>query len=157
MSKRIQVPVQSANEPIGNSGIPRLVEMLGLSMRRVAFASTDLLAERLAAHDSTPTRLTALLVIAETPGLKLVELANALGIARSGAVVLVDELEQRGQVKRRPMPGDRRAHSLIATPKGLKILLPLCAVAAECDQQSYGALSQRERQALLKLLDKLVA
>lgn len=157
MNRRAQAVTRSADDATDASEVPRLKDMLGLSMRRVAFASTDLLAERLAAHDCTPTRLTALLVIAEKPGLKLVELANTLGIARSGAVVLVDELELRGQVKRRPMPGDRRAHSLIATAKGLKALGPLCGVAAECDRQSFGALNQRDHQSLLRLLEKLAA
>ncbi|MEZ5454994.1 MAG: MarR family transcriptional regulator [Lysobacteraceae bacterium] len=157
MNRRVQVAIPSADDATPASDVPRLRDLVGLSMRRIAFASTDLLAERLAAHDCTPTRLTALLVIAEKPGLKLVELANSLGIARSGAVVLVDELEIRGHVKRRPMPGDRRAHSLIATAKGLKALGPLCEVAEECDQQSFGALNQRDHQSLLRLLDKLVA
>lgn len=157
MNRKSQIPTQSVNDALGAGEVPRLSNMLGLSMRRVAFLSTDVLAERLAEHDSTPTRLTALLVIAEKPGLKLVELANTLGIARSGAVVLVDELEARGHVKRRPMVGDRRAHSLVPTAKGLKALGPLCEVAAECDQHSYGALNQRDRQSLLRLLEKLVA
>jgi DNA-binding MarR family transcriptional regulator len=107
--------LQAGEMPAGTS---RLDDLIGLSLRRAESVASEELAAQLNAHDSTPTRMMALMIVAERPGLKLVDLARALGIARSGAVVLVDELENRGQVKRRPMPGDRRAHSLVATPRG---------------------------------------
>ena len=142
----------AADLPAGSS---RIDELLGLSLRRAESAVSDVLSAQLNAHDCTPTRMMALMIVAERPGLKLVDLARALGIARSGAVVLVDELENRGQVKRRPMPGDRRAHSLVATPRGLKTLEKLVDVAKAADEQVFSALGVRDRQALSKLISKI--
>jgi DNA-binding MarR family transcriptional regulator len=46
------------------------------------------------------------------------ELAEALGIDPPNATVVVDDLEARGLVRRRPHPTDRRAKLVEATRKG---------------------------------------
>ena len=48
------------------------------------------------------------------------ELAEALGIERPNATVLVDDLESRGLAHRRPHPSDRRAKIVEATAKGIR-------------------------------------
>ena len=48
------------------------------------------------------------------------ELAEALGIERPNATVLVDDLESRGLARRRPHPSDRRARIVEATAKGTR-------------------------------------
>lgn len=49
------------------------------------------------------------------------ELAAILGIERPNATVLVDDLEARGLVRRRPHPTDRRAKIVAATAKGERL------------------------------------
>jgi len=49
------------------------------------------------------------------------ELADALGIDRSNATVVVDDLEAQGFVRRRPHPTDRRAKLVEATAKGKRL------------------------------------
>lgn len=49
------------------------------------------------------------------------ELAEALGIDRSNATGVVDDLEAQGYVRRRPHPTDRRAKVVEATAKGKKL------------------------------------
>ena len=49
------------------------------------------------------------------------ELAQALGIDRPNATVLVDDLEAQGLVQRKPHPTDRRARLVEATRKGLAL------------------------------------
>jgi DNA-binding MarR family transcriptional regulator len=46
------------------------------------------------------------------------ELAEALGIDRPNATVVVDDLETQGLVQRKPHPTDRRARLVEATRKG---------------------------------------
>lgn len=48
------------------------------------------------------------------------ELADALGIERPNATVLVDDLESRGLARRHPHPSDRRAKIVEATAKGTR-------------------------------------
>jgi DNA-binding MarR family transcriptional regulator len=53
--------------------------------------------------------------------LSMGELAEALGIDRSNATGVVDDLEAQGYVRRRPHPTDRRAKLVEATAKGKKL------------------------------------
>ena len=53
--------------------------------------------------------------------LSMSELAEALGIDRSNATVVVDDLEAQGYVRRRAHPTDRRAKLVEATAKGRKL------------------------------------
>jgi DNA-binding MarR family transcriptional regulator len=54
--------------------------------------------------------------------LRLGDLAAAEKIAPSTLTRLVTVLEERGYVKRHPVPGDARASTLVVTPEGHAIL-----------------------------------
>lgn len=66
------------------------------------------------------SRTRAVRRVADDP-LAMGELAAALGIDRPNATVLVDDLEARGLVRRRPHPTDRRAKLVEATRKGKSV------------------------------------
>jgi DNA-binding MarR family transcriptional regulator len=66
------------------------------------------------------SRTRALRRVADEP-LSMGELAAVLGIDRPNATVLVDDLEARDLVRRRPHPTDRRAKLVEATPKGKRL------------------------------------
>src|SRR3954464_13372474 len=51
-------------------------------------------------------------------GATAVELGEHLGVTKQAAVQLVDELEKRGYVERRPHPADRRARVVVLAPRG---------------------------------------
>jgi DNA-binding MarR family transcriptional regulator len=53
--------------------------------------------------------------------LTLTELAQRLGVTKQAAIKVVDEMEARGFVERRPAPGDRRAKALALTARGLGV------------------------------------
>lgn len=50
------------------------------------------------------------------------QLASTLGIERSNATVLVNELEDQGLVLRKTDPNDRRTRLVVATRKGKKLV-----------------------------------
>jgi len=89
------------------------------------------------------------------PGLKLTQLAAILGIARSGAVIVVDALEELGYMTREPAPDDRRAFSLTLTDKGRDDLVKLTDVVRQQDAEVGQALTTAEQQMLHTLLLKL--
>lgn len=64
-------------------------------------------------------RTRAIRRIARKP-MSMGELAANLGIERPNATVLVDELEERGLVRRRPHPTDRRAKIVEPTAEGAR-------------------------------------
>jgi DNA-binding MarR family transcriptional regulator len=54
-------------------------------------------------------------------GLGLTELADRLGISKQATLQIVDEMEGRGVVRRRPDPDDRRAKLIEVTGKGERV------------------------------------
>lgn len=96
-----------------------------------------------------------MVIIHHNKGLKLTELAQVLGIARSGVVALVDTLSDMGYVERLEVPGDRRAYGLALTALGRKDLRRIEQAVLEQDQRAAHRLTAEERQQLLRLLDKL--
>src|ERR1700676_5569314 len=65
--------------------------------------------ESLAQWDISPSQARALRVLARHDGARLSELAEHLRIAARSATEVVDGLEAKGLVARRPDPQDRRA------------------------------------------------
>jgi len=77
------------------------------------------------------------------------ELAEALGIDRPNATVVVDDLEAQGLVRRTPHPTDRRAKLVEATRKGKtlarradEILATPPATLRELDPEDVAALQR---------------
>ena len=66
--------------------------------------------------------LAALIHIAETPGTKLSTLATILGVSSAAVTGFADRLDDQNLARRRPMPNDRRAHSLEITDAGRAVL-----------------------------------
>jgi DNA-binding MarR family transcriptional regulator len=71
-------------------------------------------------------------------------------------VALVDELEQRGLVERRPDPADRRVRALYLTRKGRSTLTRGRKIASAHEEELTRGLSETDRTRLTKLLQKMV-
>ena len=68
----------------------------------------------------TPGHMKTLFELDAEEGRPMGELAAVLACDASNATWLVDRLEERGLVERRPFPGDRRVKSVVLTPTGVK-------------------------------------
>jgi len=97
----------------------------------------------------------ALVIIGANPGIKQGALGHAMLVKRPNMTKLVSSLVQRDLVERKIAASDRRAISLFLTAKGKKFLAQVQDEARRCDAHATKALSARERQTLLQLLDKL--
>jgi DNA-binding MarR family transcriptional regulator len=81
------------------------------------------------------------------------ELAETLGIDRSNATVVVDDLEAQGFVRRRPHPTDRRAKLVEATAKGKRLARRAEAILAT-PPPAITALSAEDLKMLRALLER---
>jgi DNA-binding MarR family transcriptional regulator len=72
-------------------------------------------------------------------------------------VALVDELERRGLIERRPSPADRRAHALFLTGEGGRLLDRVMKVSADHEAQLCAGLTRSERERLIELLARVSA
>ncbi len=68
----------------------------------------------------TPGHVKALYELDADESVSMGELAAVLGCDASSATWLVDRLEERGLVERRPHPHDRRVKTVVLTPDGAK-------------------------------------
>jgi DNA-binding MarR family transcriptional regulator len=114
-------------------------------------------AERLEPLDLTPAHAGILWNLAQQPALTQRALADLLGAFPSRLVLLLDELEEKGLVERRPDPADRRSHALRLTPGGKAMLEELGRVARQHQDDLCAALDAGERQQLRELLAKIAA
>lgn len=132
-----------------------LDDLLGYAIRRAQIRLYEDFHAALAPWQITPQRFSALVIIDRNPGLKLTELARIQGIARSGAVALIDALADLGHVERRPSATDRRALGLFLTPGGARTLVSITQAVKAHDARMSSALSAKETAELQRLLSKL--
>ena len=96
----------------------------------------------------------ALALIAANPGCSQNQLARALGMDKSAVVALVKELERRGLAARVPGRDDRRFRALKLTTKGKIVLDRMMEPGMQPGQPIRDALTPREMEQLLSLLDR---
>ena len=134
-----------------------LDDLLGYSLRRAQLAMFASFDEATRGKKLTPPRFTALVVIGANPGLSQSLLGRVLGIARSGAMLMTDLLEERGLVERRRRPNDGRAWGLHLTRRGEQFVGTMKRRVLELDFKKAGLLTRTERRELLRSLEKLAA
>lgn len=132
-----------------------LDSLIGYAVRRTQIKMYETFILALEPWGITPPRFSAMVIVSLNPGLKLTQLAKIMGIARSGAVILVDALEELGYMQRLPAPEDRRAFSLALTDKGKADLIKITEVVEAQDAQVTQPLSDTEQAELHRLLFKL--
>jgi DNA-binding MarR family transcriptional regulator len=140
------VPEPLTADPRG--GVASLVVRLG-------FASLRGLRTELEPLGLEPRQYAVLRRVGEAEGRSQQALSDALSIGGSRVVALVDALEEKGLVERRPNPADRRARALHLTPEGRATLAAATERAGDHDRRFTAALSGEERAQLAALLEKL--
>ena len=132
-----------------------LDELLGYALRRAQVALYLSFHRATRGLGITPPRFTALVIIGANPGLSQSTLGAVLGIARSGAMLLVDWMVKRGFVERRRRPGDGRAWGLHLTRRGAQLVERMKAAVRAEDRRRAAILTAAERRELLRLLARL--
>jgi DNA-binding MarR family transcriptional regulator len=124
-------------------------------LAQVGAAAAARFGERAASIDISRPQAGLLRALAASEPTSQQALATHLSLGPSRLVVLIDELEQRKLVERRPDPSDRRVYALGLTPAGRELGERLTKIAREHDQEFCAALDDGERQRLRLLLEKL--
>lgn len=112
-------------------------------------------AERLSALELSPADAGILRLLRMSSGISQQELSGRLKIHPSRLVAILDNLERRGFVERRPNLEDRRLYSLHLTGDGGELLGRVGKVAREHQDALLAALSKEERAELAGLLQKV--
>jgi DNA-binding MarR family transcriptional regulator len=131
-------------------------ESLADSFWSVARQLRETSQETLAPWDITPAQLRALRVLRRHSPMRLSGLSDRLHIAPRSATEVVDALEKRGLVQRRPDPGDRRATLAELTEHGATVLDGVRTAARDTEAgRVFGRLSPADRAELARILRQL--
>ena len=107
-----------------------------------------------AAAGLSPAQVRALLTLRPGEAVPMRRLAAALDSDASNLSSLVDRLERRGAVERRPDPGDRRVKALALTPEGERLRASFWRGLIE-DPGPLAPLDEAGLRTLVSLLDQL--
>jgi DNA-binding MarR family transcriptional regulator len=126
-------------------------------LSQLGYHSSRLWQGRLASLGLDPRHAMLLRHVADGEGRSQQALGEALRIPPSRMVALVDGLEERGLLERRPRPNDRRVRTLHLTRDGRRLLGKVMEISAEHERQLCAGLGPAEREQLIVLLNRLVA
>ncbi len=127
----------------------------GFLLAQIGHYAATRFAERLSPVQLTPAEAGILRNLSFSPGLSQQELAGRLGVHPTRLVALIDGLEQRALVERRPNPTDRRPYSLFLASQGTTILQEIGRIARDHQDHLLRSLNKQERDDLTRLLHKI--
>ena len=109
----------------------------------------------LAKHDISMWGYIVLTALAEQPVRTQAALAQAINADKSRIIGVLDDLQQRGLIKRQPDAADRRVHLLSLTPAGDRLRRSVEAGIRASEQEVLGTLPAGDREAFLRSLKSL--
>lgn len=109
-----------------------------------------------AGSDLTPVQYSVLTALRSRPSLDQATLAGLIAFDRTTIGGVVDRLEQRGLLTRRPHPSDRRARALEITAEGAKLLDRIEPAVLRAQHLMLSGLDSGEAATFVRLLEKAV-
>jgi DNA-binding MarR family transcriptional regulator len=140
---------------MANSGGPQRPSCAAFLLAQLGSHAAGKFAERLARLRLSPPHAGILGVLRKSGGLSQQGLAEVLQMHPSGLVAIIDELEERGLVKRQDSLDDRRTYELHLTDKGQAALRDIGHVAQQHNESLCAVLSQSEREQLTEFLQRI--
>lgn len=132
-----------------------LESLMGYNARRAALVIIDEFLRHMAVYGLRPVDFSVLSLIAHNPGITSRQLCSTLNIQPPNLVGMINQLQKRELIVRRPHPRDGRAMGLHLTAEGKKMIRQAEVTASELEQAATARLSTTERKTLIQLLRKI--
>jgi DNA-binding MarR family transcriptional regulator len=104
-----------------------------------------------------PVQLSILTIILQNSEVRQASLGRALDMKRANVVTVLDELERKGLLARRPATADRRSYVLDLTPAGRKLAQKLVELHEKFEEDLEKAFGKAGREDLLAMLHRIRA
>jgi len=153
--KPVRGALQAAKGGTREVRVGSLSNQIGYALRRAQLAVFADLIGALSKFDLTPAKYSVLAVIQENPGVRPSDVGRVLDIRKTNFVPLLDALERRGLVARRPAAEDRRAVELHLTAEGRALLQRASQAQARHEAKFLARVGEKGRRQLLELLERL--
>ena len=132
-----------------------LESLIGYNARRAALAVIGVFLDRMSAYRLRPVDFSVLSLVTHNPGITSRQLCTSLGVLPPNLVGMVNALEKRELIARRPHPSDGRAMGLHLTPTGMKLMREAEKTASQLEADAASKLSDAEVKTLIRLLKKI--
>jgi DNA-binding MarR family transcriptional regulator len=128
----------------------------GYLFRRMQQIAVAIFVEECKAHDLTPVQYAALIAIHTHPGIDATRLSAVIAFDRSTLGSVIERLEAKGHIDRRPAREDRRVKLLYLTKVGAALLRDVMPAVDHAQARMLQPLKSADRKTLLALLTQLV-
>jgi DNA-binding MarR family transcriptional regulator len=132
-----------------------LETLVGYNARRAALVVISEFLPRMAVFDLRPVDFSVLSVVIHNPGITSRQLCATLGMQAPNLVGMLNAMEKRGLISRRPHPHDGRAMGLHPTVAGQDLMRAAEKTASELEDGATAGLTPVERKNLIQLLKKV--
>jgi len=136
--------------------LDQLYERPGFLLRRTHQIFVSILEAEFAAAGLSPPQYAVLVALNERKDLTQGDLAPALGMNKVSISQIVQTLERKEWLVRRPDSRDKRLLRLALTPEGRKLLRKTSAMAESTYRAQLAPLDEQERALFMDLLKRLV-
>lgn len=131
--------------------------LVGYNARRASLFIVESFLKHMAVYNLRPVDFSVLSLITHNPGITSRQLCATLAIQPPNLVGMVNALEKRELITRRPHPHDGRAMGLHLTTAGKKLVRQAEQTASRLEEEATARLSGAERKQLMQLLRKIYA
>ena len=155
----INKPISSADRSsrtVPGPAPPPYLRVPAYLIRRLQMISTAIVAEEFEDEDMPVSQWAVLTIIENNPEIDQSRLAEAVAIDRTNTGRLVDQLEAKGLVERRPHDSDRRVWMLRCTPLGHKARKRLRPRALATQEKLLSCLEPAHRELFIDLMSRVV-
>jgi DNA-binding MarR family transcriptional regulator len=132
-----------------------LESLVGYNTRRASVFIVDIVSKHIASHDLRIVDLSILLLVAHNPGITSRQLSSVLDILPPNLVGMLNTIEKRGLIERKPHPMDGRAMGLHVTDSGTELATQVEAEVGQLEIEATSGLTATERKTLMRLLQKI--
>ncbi|MEQ1660590.1 MAG: MarR family transcriptional regulator [Hylemonella sp.] len=132
-----------------------LESLVGYNARRATLVIVDAFLRNMAVYGLRPVDFSVLSLIAHNPGITSRQLCTTLNIQPPNLVGMINQLQRRELITRRPHPHDGRAMGLHLTVAGKKTVKQAEVTASELEEAATARLTVAERKMLMQLLRKI--
>ena len=128
----------------------------GYFFRRMQQIAVAIFMEECAAFDLTPVQYAALVAIRTHPGIDATRLSAVIAFDRSTLGNVIERLEVKGLIDRKPAPHDKRVKLLYLTKEGATLLRDIMPAVDRAQVRMLQPLKPSDRKVLIALLSQLV-
>ena len=129
---------------------------VGWVVQRLAKRLNEDMAKRLSALDLTIAQFAVMMTVLETGGLSQTEIGQRFDLPAYATTRVLNALEERGFVERRPSPTSRRAFSIYASDAGKKLAPDLFAIVQAVNADFLKPLPEKDHAEFRRMITQIL-